>query len=125
MPNHKKQIDPEQVRKLAAIGCTHEEIASIVKCSVDTLTRRFLDDIEEGRNQGKSSLRRKQWEMAINGNVTMLVWLGKQYLGQTDKQAITDVTEEYEIFIGEAKEADYHRLPAAESVAILEEPKTT
>lgn len=125
MPNHKKDIDPEQVRKLAAIGCTHEEIASVVGCSTDTLVRRFLDVIEEGRSQGKSSLRRKQWEMAINGNVTMLVWLGKQYLGQTDKQALTNESEEYEIFIGEAKETNYNRLPAAESVEVLEKPEET
>lgn len=31
------------------------------------------------------SLKRKQWEMAMNGNITMLIWLGKQNLGQTDK----------------------------------------
>ncbi len=31
------------------------------------------------------SLRRKQWRAAEEGNTTMLVWLGKQYLGQKDK----------------------------------------
>ncbi len=31
------------------------------------------------------SLKRKQWEMAMGGNITMLIWLGKQNLGQTDK----------------------------------------
>jgi hypothetical protein len=31
------------------------------------------------------SLRRMQWQAAENGNPTMLVWLGKQYLNQKDK----------------------------------------
>ena len=35
------------------------------------------------------SLRRKQFETALAGNVTMMVWLGKQYLGQKDKTEIT------------------------------------
>lgn len=88
MPNHKKDIDPDQVRKLAAIGCTDVEIGDIVGCSHDTLTRRFKDDLVLGRANGKMSLRRKQWETALGGNVTMLIWLGKQILGQADKQVI-------------------------------------
>jgi len=33
---------------------------------------------------GRSSLRRLQWKSATNGNITMQIWLGKQYLGQRD-----------------------------------------
>ena len=40
---------------------------------------------KKGFESGKASLRRKQYEVAMGGNCTMLVWLGKQYLGQTDK----------------------------------------
>lgn len=38
---------------------------------------------------GKRSLRRMQWKSAKGGNATMQIWLGKQLLGQTDKQDIT------------------------------------
>lgn len=38
------------------------------------------------------SLRRKQYEMAAGGNPTMLIWLGKQYLNQTDKNEIDQTT---------------------------------
>lgn len=82
-------INPEQVTRLAAIGCTNEEIASVVGCSHDTLVRRFKEVLAEGRLQGKASLRRKQFELALAGNTTMLIWLGKQVLGQSDKQEIT------------------------------------
>ena len=34
--------------------------------------------------QQKIELREKQWEVAMDGNVQMLIWLGKQYLGQRD-----------------------------------------
>ena len=89
MANTKKDINPEQVQKLAGIGCTNKEIADIVGCSHDTLTRRFSEDLEAGRRQGKASLRRKQYELAMSGNAAMLIWLGKQVLGQSEKQEIT------------------------------------
>lgn len=33
-------------------------------------------------------LRQKQFEMAMNGDVRMLIWLGKQYLGQKDSPEV-------------------------------------
>ena len=78
------EIDPEIVRNLAAIQCTMTEIAATVKCSVDTLERRFADIIREGREQGKQSLRRVQWKIAQN-NASMAKFLGMQYLGQKDE----------------------------------------
>ena len=40
-------------------------------------------------------LRRKQWEMA-GKNPTMAIWLGKQWLGQTDKveQTVAVISDE-------------------------------
>jgi hypothetical protein len=55
MANIKKDINPEQVHKLAAIGCTDKEIGEIVGCSHDTLTRRFRDDLDAGRANGRAS----------------------------------------------------------------------
>ena len=81
----RKKIDQDLIKKLASIHCTMSEIAAVAGCSVDTLERRFADTIKEARETGKTSLRRKQFEIALGGNVGMLVWLGKQYLGQTDK----------------------------------------
>jgi hypothetical protein len=88
MARPKKQIDPEQVKKLAAINCSHEEIGAVLGCSPDTLERRFAAAIKEGRAQGRMSLKRKQFDLAMSGNVTMLIWLGKQLLGQADKQEL-------------------------------------
>ena len=81
----KKPLDLVMIEKLATIHCTMNEIASAMDCSVDTLERRCADIIKKGKDKGKASLRRLQWEGAQKGNPTMLIWLGKQLLGQTDK----------------------------------------
>jgi len=60
-------------------------MAAVLDCDASTLTRRFAQAIQKGRASGRMSLKRKQWEMAMGGNITMLIWLGKQNLGQTDK----------------------------------------
>jgi len=79
------RIDPDLVEQMAGIQCTMEEMASILGCSVDTLERNFADAIKKGRDNGRAALRRLQWQGAKAGNPTMLIWLGKQILGQTDK----------------------------------------
>lgn len=88
MARPRKVIDPAVVETLAKIHCTYDEIAAVVGCSTDTLKRRFADRIEKGREEGKASLRRMQFKKALDGNPTMLIWLGKQHLGQKDGQVI-------------------------------------
>jgi hypothetical protein len=85
MARPKAKIDPEEVFKLASIGCKVKEIADWFGVIDDTISNRFSGELEKGRASLKMSLRRWQLEAAKNGNATMLVWLGKQMLGQTDK----------------------------------------
>lgn len=87
MARPKIQIDMELAEKLASIQCTHEEIAAILGVSTKTLQRNkeFCLMYKKAREQGKSSLRRMQWKSASAGNVTMQIWLGKQYLQQRDQ----------------------------------------
>jgi hypothetical protein len=112
----KIEIDWELVQKLAHIQCTQAEIASTVGVSVDTLHRHpeFAEVYKRGAEGGRKSLRRMQFESATKGNVVMQIWLGKQYLGQADRQLVdtrvvrglTDLTdEELQNLIGEAKAA--------------------
>jgi hypothetical protein len=93
----------ETIRSLASIQCTDEEIASVLGCSVDLLTNRnnneaFQEAKEVGQLSGKASLRRMQFKTAEAGNATMQIWLGKQYLGQKDKQDVTVDTEQDFVF---------------------------
>ena len=82
----KIDIDPEQVTRLARLHCTMNEMASFFGCHIDTLRDNFSNEIDKGRSEGNISLRRKQWQMAVEkGNVVMLIWLGKQMLGQRNE----------------------------------------
>lgn len=82
----KKVLDKDLIYELAKIHCTEAEIARICKISINDLRDKGYDALEDGRAEGKCSLRRLQWLKAQEGNVVMLVWLGKQILGQKDRQ---------------------------------------
>ena len=82
------KVDEKMVETLAAVGCSGEEIAIQVGVAKATLYRRFKTLIERGHNTQNTSLRRKQMQAAMGGNITMLIWLGKQHLGQSDKQEV-------------------------------------
>ena len=83
--------------KLCAMQCTVLEIAEWFNCSEETIKRAvkrakhmtFEQYAAAKRTQGHIALRRRQFEVANKGNVTMLIWLGKQWLGQRDKTETT------------------------------------
>lgn len=77
-------VDPNEVTKLAAIGCTDREIAEWVGITEGTLRYNFNSELIKGKGQLIHSLRRAQIRTALEGNATLLIWLGKQYLGQSD-----------------------------------------
>jgi len=87
------QLDWEEFDKLCAMQATLEEIASWFDCSADTIERavkrdqgmKFAEYFAQKSGKGKISLRRVQWQLALKGNVAMVIFLGKNYLGQSDK----------------------------------------
>ena len=81
----KHKIDKKQIEQLASFGCNNREMASFFGCSSDLLEKSYSEFITKGREKGKIRLRQMQWKAAEKGNVTMLIWLGKQVLGQTDQ----------------------------------------
>jgi len=84
----KFDLDTEKVEQLASFGCTNTEIASFFGCSENTIRRSYGEFLTKGRDKGKIRLRQLQWKAAETGNTSMLIWLGKQLLAQTDKQEI-------------------------------------
>ena len=96
----RKDLTDEQWKSVDAmceIHCIGEEIASVLDMDYDTLNRNCKEKhgipiseyIKQHQNGGKMSLRRAQWKSAEGGNVTMQIWLGKQWLGQRDQQEVT------------------------------------
>jgi len=90
MGRPKLNVDPQQVYKLARIGCTNREIAYVVGMSESAVEKRFSSILAKGREGAKTRLRKLQWKAAAKGNVAMLIWLGKNILGQTDKLETTN-----------------------------------
>ena len=85
-----KSINPDEIVEYAAKGCTGEHIAQILNISQALLYRRFKNALNKGRTIRNSSIQQRQVERALNGSDTMLIWLGKQFLDQTDKREVTN-----------------------------------
>lgn len=91
-----KVIDQEQFEKLCGLQCTLDEFCCYFDCDDKTLEKwckntykmNFSEIFKIKKGKGKISLRRKQFEVALSGNPTMLIWLGRNMLGQTDKYEI-------------------------------------
>lgn len=89
--------------------CSTAEVAAQIGVSTDTLYHRC--EVENGMNysdfaakmkeNGKASLRAKMFQDAIGGNVTLQIWLSKQYLGMSDKQAVELSSDPLNIVINE------------------------
>lgn len=88
-----KPIDWKKVEALCQIQCSQEEIATVMEVHIDTLCIAskkeygitFSDLFKRWREGGRCSLRRSQWKKALEGNPAMLIWMGKQVLGQKDQ----------------------------------------
>ena len=78
-------VDPETVYKLALMGATNVEIAEWYGVTEQSIRYRFNEYLAKARSSLKIKLRRAQLKVAIeNENPTMLIWLGKQMLGQSE-----------------------------------------
>lgn len=95
------ELDQKAFESLCGIQCTQQEICDYFDIDEDTLNAwckrtyrvNFSEVFRQKRGKGKVSLRRAQWRQAVEKeNITMLIWLGKNFLNQTDK--IESVTEE-------------------------------
>lgn len=87
------RVDEDVLRGLASLQCTYDEMAGVLGVSADTLERRYREVVEAARATGRTTLRRLQWRGAQEGNPAMLIWLGKQMLGQVERRDITSAGE--------------------------------
>ena len=101
----KKELDEEVIARLSQIGCTQEEIGSVVGISARTLQRRYADLVTENKNKGKASLRKVLWKKALKGDPKLLIWLSKNELGMVDKIHTTSTVEPLPLII-DAKAED-------------------
>ncbi len=86
----KYDIPPEKVEQLARYGCTNTEIAQFYGCDESLIRKSYSEFLTKGRAEGKTNLRKWQYNVAKKGNVTMLIWLGKQVLGQSENPMVME-----------------------------------
>ena len=95
----KKDIDWHNLDSILEFGARLKDCEEIVGVSQDTLQRRIKEKcgltFTEYRDLKMSKMRmkllQKQYDVAMKGNVSMLIWLGKQHLGQKDKHENTNL----------------------------------
>ena len=88
----KVTIKWDEVDKYLIAGCSGQHIADTLGICNETLYDRckaiykmnFSDYSSKKRQKGNSMLHYKQFQAAMDGNVSMLIWLGKQRLGQKE-----------------------------------------
>ena len=87
-------VTPEiitQIKRLSSFACTQREAACYFEIEEDAFegvlrtNKKAREAWETGGGKFNCSLRRKQAELAMSGNVPLLIFLGKNRLGQKDK----------------------------------------
>lgn len=97
------EIDEKAFNALCKIQCTLEEISAVLGVDKKTLIlwckkehgKTFSDLYKDRRAFGKMSLRRLQWKTAEEGNPTMQIWLGRNWLGQSEDGIIDQEDEQH------------------------------
>lgn len=91
------------------VWATQEYCADKLGISVDSLTRRLNEkgfSFAEYKHQRQEPMRinllKKQYDVAMQGNVAMLIWLGKQHLGQSEKQEVNQKISQIKIDVDDA-----------------------
>ena len=101
-------VDLEILKNLASIGCPDYEIASVLNISARTLHRNYAEIIDQYKEKGKASLRKKMWDKAVKKDNTMMqIWLSKNYLGMKDRTQTESITEPLPLIIdGKAEDVE-------------------
>lgn len=89
----KKSIDWSHVRRLMSYQCTQEEIANELDVDLDTIDNHckadhgvsFSEFWKQKKAFGRVKIKKIQMELAESGSAAAAIWLGKQYLNQTDR----------------------------------------
>lgn len=92
MARPKIEIDEKTVEAFAKLGANNREIADHFMCDETTIAKRFSSILTKARANRRIKLRELQWKLAEKGNLGMLIWLGKQELGQVEKIENKDTT---------------------------------
>jgi len=109
------KLDPKQAKIFGYFRATYDTMAEQIGCHVDTIRAAMQDEDSEfskAYKKGFSSMKMKLSEAQVqtaieDRNPTLLVWLGKQYLGQKDNpMPDEDVNKNYTVILVPRKQAE-------------------
>ena len=109
------ELDPKQAKIFGYFRATYDTMAEQIGCHVDTIRAAMQDEDSEfskayknGFSSMKMKLSEAQVKTAIDEhNPTLLVWLGKQYLGQKDNpMPDEDANKNYTVILVPRKQAE-------------------
>lgn len=87
----RKILDEEQIARFIGKGFTVEWVADYMDVAVSTLYDNYSDALRKGKVFRNGCLQAKQYHTAmVKNNVTMQIWLGKQWLKQSEKVEVED-----------------------------------
>lgn len=123
MSRPEKPIDWARVDKLLMAGCEGVEIAPHFNMHVNTFYDRVAKHYGIGfteyscskKKEGDSLLLEKQYDKAVEGDNTMLIWLGKQRMNQSDKskdEINSSITIRHENALSDCKDTSQIPLPS-------------
>jgi len=101
----KKELDWKLIDSILQFGARLIDCSEMCEMSDDSIQKRIREEynctFSEYRDRKMSKMRmkllQKQYDVAMQGNVALLIWLGKQHLGQQDKQEVTSFVNEIKI----------------------------
>ena len=99
MARPKRQVDTSRIEELISNGCSDNEIAVITGVPQTVLCKKYATLLRKKRELRKSELRAKQMSLALAGDRTMLIWLGKNMIGQSDRADITSAGEALKVIV--------------------------
>lgn len=105
----KAKINWEEVDNFLIAGCSGAEIAGYLGLNKATVYDRCEKDngisfskySQQKKAKGDSMLRARQYQEAMDGDKSLLIWLGKNRLGQTDKQEMNATIKTEQPLFGE------------------------
>lgn len=94
MARPEKTINWDLVEEKMQAGCSAKEIYGELHISDETFYNRFKseygesfsDYLDKFHSVGKGNIRHMQYTKAKEGNIPMLIWLGKTWLGQKEAE---------------------------------------
>lgn len=102
----KLEVCKEDIKKLAQVGLTDQEICYLLDISHSILNR-FRPILQLGRAELCKSIKRTQLEIALQERDSkMLIWVGKQYANQHEKQQTElsgEITQPTVVMYGKTK----------------------